>query len=111
MPTIILGIILLTVSAAGSTASFFLLNEKKRIRAACFALCVFLAFMAVGLIVVTIYFGWAVANQPADDLSGDGNSIVVADRLTHRCCTEILRTGEDLSVCFSPSGNGNSYAT
>ncbi len=110
MPTIVLGIILLAVSAAGIAASCVLLKEKKKIRAACIALCAVLAFAAVGLIAVTVYFGWAVANQPADDIPDGGNGVVGADWRTQRSYTEDYRIGEALTVCLSPLDGGGGYA-
>ena len=109
MPTIIAGIILL-FSAAGIAASAVLLKNRKKARTVCIVLCAVLAFISAAFIALTLYFGWAVANQPADDMPMGENGVSGADWRTWRSYTEDYRITEEKSVCLSPLDDGGGYA-
>ena len=63
----IVACILFLVSVAGIAASAILLKGKKRLRIACIVLRAAAACIFGFYILLTLYFGWAVANQDADE--------------------------------------------
>ena len=104
MTMLITGIILL-FSSAGIVVSAILLKNRKKARIACTVLCSVLAFASAMFIAVTLYFGWAVANQPADE---DGT--LGADWRTWRSYTADFSIQEGVTVCLSVLDDGSGYA-
>lgn len=66
MPMIAAGVILL-LSAFGIAAAVRLPREQKRKRKICIAVCSAAAVLSVGFILLSLYFGWAVGSQEANE--------------------------------------------
>ena len=66
--TMIIAGALVLLCAAGIVAAAELLKEKKAARVICIVLCSAVAFLSAAYIAVSLYFGWAVSNQYANDM-------------------------------------------